>query len=211
MVSLVRVGTDSGDIFVTSAPDLPGIEVQATIHGSRTEIERRVVDGVLELEQTCASWIGVCRVDWFVAVPRREGLAFELSAGSGNIEADEVFGELSAEVGSGNVTITEGTSPRVNLASGSGNVAVRQGNIGRLVGHTGSGNIGVDLVAPTAWVELDTGSGNVDVGLPAGAYVLDLDTGSGNISTSGVVSYRNAGQTVLISTGSGNIDLRGRH
>ena len=155
-------------------------------------------------------------VDFTIRVPAGVSAGVENSAG--DITAQDMQGDLSADTGSGNVTATGGAGS-VEADTGSGNVEVAR-YTGDVSADTGSGDVEIREV--TGNVSVDTGSGEIvvidvearriDVGTGSGDILLrrvsgslNADTGSGDIEAEDL----RAGATLLADTGSGDVRLSG--
>lgn len=145
----------------------------------------------------------------------------DISAGSGNIKwHDTEAEEMHVQAGSGNIT-AERISGNVTAQAGSGNVILEQfsGN-GSMT--AGSGNVRVKALSVTGDISLKTGSGNIRLALPQNlSFEFQAQTGSGNINTAfdDKLSYNKKGNyaegiigekpSCLISTkaNSGNVSI----
>ncbi len=102
-------------------------------------------------------------VEFEIYVPADARL--DLDTGAGNVETDDVEGEILVHTGAGNVQVW--------------------GAAGTVALDTGAGNIDYEG-EPRGRCTFDTGAGNITLGLPADANVeIDLQTGIGNISLGG--------------------------
>ena len=133
--------------------------------------------------------------EWTLEVP--DGIELDFKTGSGNIEIEEVTGEVRANTGSGNITFSqvEGSldantgsgSIRLDRTKGDANLNTGSGNIrsngieGELSMNTGSGNIDVIDAIITGASSFNTGSGNAEVSLGGSLdYDMSVSTGSGD-------------------------------
>jgi hypothetical protein len=137
-------------------------------------------------------------VDLEVFVPSDARLT--LDTGAGNVQIEEVQGEIQAHTGAGNVDV--------------------RGAAGPITLETGAGNIDYDG-EPQVEGTFETGAGNITLHLPADANVeIDLETGIGIIGlggfavqgdTSGTDVRGTIGTgeqaTIVADTGVGNISL----
>jgi DUF4097 and DUF4098 domain-containing protein YvlB len=213
-VDHITVESGSGNITVYADPDTDHVEVDAAIHGSHTELRWDLDAGVLTLDHHCP-WLAQCAVDWTVWIPQTDldgeltVVGLSLDTGSGDVRVEGVTGHVSADTGSGNVDLREVHATHLQLDAGSGNLDVRGCEAESIAADTGSGNITVALTTAPVHVELDAGSGNVNLSVPHDHYRLELDTGSGNIDVDGLIDDSSADNTIIVSTGSGNIGIHG--
>lgn len=204
------VSSDAGSIHVESSPAVSRIHVEAILYGRGTEVRAATEGSTLVLRPACERLRMHCGVDWHITVPAREApRSLDLDSGSGDIEVRDMQGTIDAHTGSGDVAVVSVASPVANLDTGSGNVTVESSSIQHLDVHTGSGNIGVNLGEKPSAVALDAGSGDIDLTLPSGDYVLDAESGSGKVSMDRVTPNAAAAERVGISTGSGDVRVRG--
>jgi hypothetical protein len=136
--------------------------------------------------------------------------------GSGDLEIDNVKGELSVKDGSGNVTIRKIQGP-VRIEDGSGDFTIAQivgevivaadgsgsmeiadvqGNV--TIGNDGSGDIGIERVSGSVKIE-DDGSGNIRVAVVEHDVTIEGD-GSGDINVQDV-----RGDFSVMAAGSGGV------
>jgi Putative adhesin len=184
-------------------------------------------DDALDIEVTVPSGTPV-KVSSFTAdvtLTGRCGSA-DIAAGSSQVSAEYVDGDLRLRYGSGTCHIERVTgSVKANCGSGSGWFGEVGGALssnsgsGRLeVGtargavrfRTGSG--GATLGAIYGDVDLASGSGELSIGVPAGVSArLDVTTGSGRVDPQLPVSPTSTGEgraiTIRARTGSGDVHL----
>lgn len=150
----------------------------------------------------------------------------DIAAGSSQVSAEHVDGDLRLRYGSGNCRIERVTgSVQANCGSGSawfgevGGALTSNSGAGRLeVGtargavrfRTGSG--GATLGAIYGDVDLASGSGELSIGVPAGISArLDVTTGSGRVDPQLPISPTSTGGgravTIRARTGSGDVHL----
>jgi DUF4097 and DUF4098 domain-containing protein YvlB len=120
-----------------------------------------------------------------VEVPRGMHFSFdEISTASGNIQINNVNGDLAAKSASGNVKIQDVTG-KVEANSASGNVVVRDIN-GEVNAETASGNVEVNIkqLKGDGDMKYSSASGNVEVTLPDDVNAnVELSTISGSVKT----------------------------
>lgn len=124
--------------------------------------------------------------------------ALALSVGSGDAEARQVKGAVSAKVGSGDIELSGIGSLDVS-SIGSGDIKARQVRGAAKVGSIGSGDLELDDVG--GGVEIGSiGSGDADLANIGGDVVV-RSIGSGDLDVDGV-----RGTLVVRSKGSGSVD-----
>src|SRR5215469_1086185 len=140
------------------------------------------------------------------------------TAGSGNISASSIGGDVQALAGSGDIKISE-VQGQAQVTTGSGDIEVRSAK-GAVRVHAGSGDI--QITQPNDNVVAETGSGNVSVESAhadvrihtgSGEITIDGNPGASNYwdlhASSGDVTLRvppNASFRLYAHTGSGDID-----
>lgn len=137
-------------------------------------------------------------VDFDITVPA--GARLDLDTSAGNVDIQDVTGEVQAHTGAGNIDVL-GARGSIRL-------------------NTGAGNIDYEGT-PGADCRFDTGAGNITLRLPADVDVeVNLDTGVGNVSlggfdvdgtvtrgrVDGVIGTGTQG-SIRADTGAGNINL----
>jgi hypothetical protein len=132
-------------------------------------------------------------IDAEIHVPLGSGAS--LSTGAGRIETAGRLGEVSAESGSGSITLDDCAEARAR--TGSGNIVI--GAVaGSVKAKTGSGRITAGKVGANATI--NTGSGSAELAGAAGD--AKLTTASGNIEVG------EAGDSLEAFAASGNIEVR---
>lgn len=120
--------------------------------------------GNIKWSNTVAAEAVFCANSGNVKLSRVACDTVEVQTGSGNIQTEELSGEVTVQTGSGNVTMEE--------FSGSGSVKASSGNV-KVEGNKITGDI-----------EMKTGSGNSILTLPKElSFQIEVKTGSGNIHT----------------------------
>jgi DUF4097 and DUF4098 domain-containing protein YvlB len=160
--------------------------VSARVEGDSNRLGHSLVDGHLALFDDCND--DPCSVDIGATVPT--GVPIELRTGSGDCTLDGLLGTLSIHTGSGDIDgwALAGTE---------------------LDATTGSGDVRLDVTAPAERVHVRTGSGDVFLDVPSGSYDLRVDTGSGDEHFHSVSNDSSAPGTLEITTGSGDVTIRG--
>jgi len=145
--------------------------------------------------------------------------SLDAEAGSGNIRARGIAGDVTANTGSGEIEVEQAASGSVRANAGSGNVRLR-GVKGGLRAETGSGDITVDG-EPTGDWRVGAGSGNIDLRVPSSAsFNIDARTSSGRLTVNRQVTMQgtfsrnhvqgkvgNGGVLLDLHTGSGDIQV----
>lgn len=137
-------------------------------------------------------------VDLEIVVPADARL--DLSTDAGNVEVDDVEGEITAHSGAGNVRVQDAGGP-VALDTGAGNVDYKGKPRGECTFETGAGNITLHLPGDAdIELQLNTGIGNINVG--------GFDV-AGEVSRTEIDGVIGTGQqaTIEARTGAGNIRL----
>lgn len=126
-----------------------------------------------------------------------------LDTGSGGADINNVQGdELTADVGSGHVTVRGVTVERFSVESGSGGIDADQIKSPDITVDVGSGGVRVDRATGDR-VRLETGSGGVSFELLNSPKSLDVEAGSGTVT---LRLPSNLDAELDIETGSGGID-----
>jgi len=128
----------------------------------------------------------------------------QAEAGSGDMTARGITGNVELWTGSGRITVTDVTGT-VAVTADSGDINAREVG-GNIDARTGSGTIDVRLASPAS-VTADAGSGDISVTVPAGSYRVLTDTGSGDRTVS-VPDQPGAPHLLDVHTGSGSITVR---
>jgi DUF4097 and DUF4098 domain-containing protein YvlB len=181
-IDAVSVDLGSGDVRLRGA-DIAGASLSARIEGATNHLGHAVVDGQLELFDECNE--SHCSVDINAVIPA--GVPIVVRTGSGDLALSSLLGAIHVQTDSGDIR-------------GSGLAGV----------ETGSGDVSLTLDDPAEQIVVKTGSGDVDLAVPSGRYRLIVSTGSGDSSISGVTSDEAANGSIAISTGSGDVQVRGR-
>jgi hypothetical protein len=185
-VQSVTVDVGSGDVKLRGG-DIAGATVSARIQGDSNHLGHSLAGGHLTLFDDCNE--NHCSVDITATIPW--GVPVELRTGSGDLTLDGLLGKLSLHTGSGDVHgyALAGTD---------------------LVTTTGSGDVELDVTTPAEHIQVRTGSGDVLLDVPSGTYAVRIDTGSRDEHVHGVTNDGTAPGSVEITTGSGDVTIRGR-
>jgi lia operon protein LiaG len=128
-----------------------------------------------------------------------------VDAGSGDVRVTDATGDLNLDTGSGNVVVSRAQGDELLIDTGSGDVTLDHAEARSLKIDTGSGNADATAVRSQD-LSIETGSGDVTLELVAGGGTIDINTGSGQVNVTLPGDY---GASVLLDTGSGEIDLGG--
>ena len=194
--SLEVLGTKGTEVKVdgracaSSESRLEDVRLEAERQGATVRVAARIPES--------GAWNDSAALHLVVEVP--SGLAVEvedssgwlkvtgvrslrLEDGSGDIEIDDVAGDVSVKDGSGSIDI-EGVQGNVRLEDGSGGIDLRDVTGDVEVVDDGSGGIEANAVKGSVRVRHD-GSGDISVHDVGGDFVVDED-GSGGIDYEGV-------------------------
>ena len=141
-----------------------------------------------------------CKANIEVSVPSR--FALEANSGSGDMIVKEINGELSLDVGSGDLEVSSSKAPKFEAKAGSGDVRVKNLESKEISLRTGSGRIKLEGLKTK---ELDVRSGSGDFFAKGRFEEVLIAIGSGDIE----IVYEtlpSKGKTSLKS-GSGSADL----
>ena len=242
-IDRVELRNGSGNVTVRASAE---VQLDADIWWLGDEaptIDFNVLGDTLIIDTRCESLpFGGCSVDWEMGLPPELSLDLEtgsgdvevwtrlgdaiISTGSGNVDVDDLSGDLDIDTGSGDVLLgaidgdlkaktgsgnidADGVTGHVDLSTGSGDVYGRSLCAETLKVRTGSGNVDVQACRAPDSTDIDTGSGDVEVVVPSGSYRIETSTGSGDITIEDLSDSRQSDRLLRASTGSGNIGLRG--
>lgn len=184
-IQSVRVDVGSGDVTLRGG-DLAGANVAARVQGDSNHLGHTLSDGHLALFDECNEH--QCSVDITADIP--SGVPVEIHTGSGDLVLSDLLAPVALHTGSGDID--------------GGDLAGTD-----LVATTGSGDVRLDVETPAERVHIRTGSGDVVLNMPGGTYDLRVETGSGDQSYRGVIDDADAAGIVEITTGSGDVTVRG--
>ena len=135
--------------------------------------------------------------DMEIRIP--SGGALTMNLGVGEINAENVDGDLRLDTNSGHVNAA-GINGDLNVDTGSGHVEARNVD-GELLVDTGSGHVVLNNVRGNS-VNVDTGSGHVEMD-EVDSPVIRVDTGSGHVE-----AMQLSTDSANIDTGSGSVTLQ---
>jgi DUF4097 and DUF4098 domain-containing protein YvlB len=123
------------------------------------------------------------------------------------VRATVLTGTVSLQTGSGNITGSALSGPKVTLKAGSGNVAFDSLESQDVVVTDGSGNIDLTFTRAPTRVKVTNSSGNVNLVLPRGVrYQVNATTNSGNRNV-GVLQTSAPDHVITVTDGSGNVSV----
>lgn len=182
----------SGDVKVTMTPRTD-VRVMTRSHHVASEAPSILLDlrdGTLEAGYTREAGIGTSYVDFDIELPSG-ATEVVARADSGDLELYDLFGDLDARLGSGDLTAAGLFARAVSI-------------------ETGSGDVELNFAAPPEWVSITTGSGDVEIALPGSGWNLLLQTGSGDVEVDPGMRGDSGERRIRITTGSGDIRVRSR-
>lgn len=148
-----------------------------------------------------------CEVDFEIQVPK--ALDARLKVGSGNVEVTGLKGDLSYEVGSGNIQVKKAELDDLDGKSGSGNVSI-EGQLAAGDLKLGAGNADLKLVRAEKKSKLDVklGTGKATIALPKDATVKSsFKAGLGSL-TNEFGQSDNAVYTISGAAGAGDMEIK---
>lgn len=165
----------------------------------RIDIEWSEREGELRIQASHSQRIASnMSVEFEITAPA--GTRLNLDVGAGNIQVENVTGEIDAHTGAGEIE-TWGSTGRVSLDTGAGNITYQGRPQGDCTFETGAGNITLRLSAEA----------DVEVDLGTGVGIIDVDDFDvvGQVSRGEVKGVIGSGAQGRIEaqTGAGNIDL----
>lgn len=199
-IKSVDLGTVSGDCFVKTHKS--GEVVVDLYYDVEPEdcMEYRMNErgGKLVIEEKWDGWGSDCssvEVIWTLTLP--EGMDFEFSAASGDLNLEGPLGDIDASTASGDISVT-GPVGKVDASTASGDIEIENAN-GDMDVSTASGE--VVLINVVGKKDVSTASG--DIRIEDSKDDIDLSTASGEISA------KNVEGGMHMSTASGEIEITG--
>ncbi|MGW4207965.1 DUF4097 family beta strand repeat-containing protein [Lentzea sp. NPDC004789] len=128
-----------------------------------------------------------------------------VDSGSGDFDAINVKGSVTATLGSGRIRLDQLKGKALVHTSSGDITGTRLDN--DVTADGGSGDIALTFTSPRS-VRVDASSGDVTVRVPGGPYKVDVASGSGD-RTIAVPTDPAAPMAVHVSTGSGNVRVLG--
>src|SRR5579883_1858679 len=206
----IHTGGNSSSVVITETKHATGLgsvslnDMHVTYGGSGNTVEITAQDGINPL------FFGSKGIDLDITAPNTSDVV--VTDGSGQVEINDITGQVQAETGSGSVTVNNLNGP-ATLKTGSGDIEVKGATLsGQSTMKTGSGSIDFSgSIDPAGSYNFGTGSGSITVAVPASsAFKLDATTDSGTVTngfgSNSVGSGQQAG--LQLHTGSGDISLQ---
>jgi DUF4097 and DUF4098 domain-containing protein YvlB len=195
-VQLVASDTDSVTVDTHSSGTLKTPALQVRPQGARVVVS----GGCAEIT------LGTCDADIIVGVPASTSVRVE--AGSGDITADGLSGNVYVHSASGDVLGRDLSGADVQLRSNSGDVMADGLRSSSVLARTLSGDVLVRLERVPESVEARSNSGDVNVLVPPGKelYRVDAETNSGDRNI-GVDTSSEATRTITARTNSGDVNV----
>lgn len=205
-VGTLTVDARSGDIvLVPSDSDSVVIDSEASGTLHTPELEVRPEGARVRVAGGCPQFtFGKCSSEIVVRVPART--AVKVAAGSGDISADGLDGNVTLHSASGDVVGNDLDGASVELTSNSGDIVAAGVRAASIVTRTGSGDVTVHALRVPASLEARSDSGDIAVLVPPGdeLYRVDAETKSGDRSV-GVATTSRATNSVTARTNSGDV------
>src|SRR5437660_5926117 len=143
-------------------------------------------------------FLGDRSIDLDITVPNTSDVV--ITSGSGEVEVDNITGQVKVDTGSGSITANNLNGP-ITLKTGSGEIAANNLN-GPTTLHTGSGSITVGGLIGQA--NVSTGRGRVEITEAKLSGQSSVKTGNGSIEFTGSIDPTGSYQ---FETGSGEIGV----
>ncbi|MGW5241268.1 DUF4097 family beta strand repeat-containing protein [Monashia sp. NPDC004114] len=207
-ISNITFEGSSGDVEIRADSASGKVEVSRHLSwgpgSTQPTPDESVTGSTLTIASNCSAFMSWCSIDYIVHVPT--GTTVNLNSGSGDVVLAGDLGSITAETGSGDISVEgSGTGP-VSLKAGSGDIAASDLVSGQVLGRTGSGSMDLDFAQTPTDVTLDAGSGDVSVLVPQGIYAVTGDSGSGDREV-GVSLSSTSTNKIEIRTGSGDVNV----
>ncbi len=191
-VERVQLDVGAGDIEVLVA-DREHVLVERTQRYVRNEpnVRADLVDGVLYLD---------------VHLPR--SAAITALTGAGDVVISDIDHLVDIETGAGDVR-SIAISGDLDVHTGAGDVSGEWLTAASVVVSTDAGDVYLGMDEPADLVLVDTRAGDVEIDTLAGAYRVTTDTDAGDVELRGVTPSSSSPHALDVSTGAGDILLRG--
>jgi DUF4097 and DUF4098 domain-containing protein YvlB len=195
-VRLVPSETNSVRLDTQASGTLKPPKLQVRPEGARVEVS----GGCPEIT------FGHCEADIIVAVPA--GTSVRVQAGSGDITADNLSGNVDLHSSSGDVAGRGLSGFSVQLRSNSGDITAAEIRAAHVVTRTASGDVVADLERAPESVDARSNSGDVAVLVPPGdeLYRVEAETDSGDRNV-GVAMSTRAESVIEARTNSGDVNV----
>jgi hypothetical protein len=195
-VRLVPSETDSVMLDTQASGTLKPPELQIQPEGARVEVSGGCPDITF----------GHCEANIIVAVPAHTAVRVE--AGSGDITAEGLSGNVDLHSSSGDVAGHDLSGFSVKLRSNSGDIAAGELRAASVVTRTASGDVVAEFERAPESVEARSNSGDVAVFVPPGdePYRVEAETNSGDRNV-GVAMSTRAQSVIEARTNSGDVNV----
>jgi DUF4097 and DUF4098 domain-containing protein YvlB len=207
-VQQLTLDARSGDVtLVPSETDEVVIDSQSSGTLKTPELEVRPNGTHVSVSGGCPEiTFGHCSAEIVVRVPART--AVEIDAGSGDISAQGLSGNVDLHSSSGDVVGSDLSGFSVQLKSSSGDIDAIGLRSGVVVARTSSGDVTVQNSRVPESVQARSNSGDVAVFVPPGdvLYSVTAETNSGDPNI-GVASSNRATNTIVARTNSGDVNV----
>ncbi len=206
-VERVHLDVGAGDIEVLVA-DREHVLVERTQRYVRNEpnVRADLVDGVLYLDVDCEGFHTRCGADHVVHLPR--SAAITALTGAGDVVISDIDHLVDIETGAGDVR-SIAISGDLDVHTGAGDVSGEWLTAASVVVSTDAGDVYLGMDEPADLVLVDTRAGDVEIDTLAGAYRVTTDTDAGDVELRGVTPSSSSPHALDVSTGAGDILLRG--
>ncbi|MEG8183992.1 DUF4097 family beta strand repeat-containing protein [Nocardia terpenica] len=201
----LRVEAEDADLTLHSGPD-PEVHVNATGDYAYTQSPNTMTASTEGSTTTVTgSCKGACTMHLDITLPA--GLAVQAHVAVGSITATASTGPLTAQIGTGNIEVSNPASA-VDLHTNTGKVVVHDSRSDRLAVTTGTGEVRASFATSPTAVAVTTNIGEVDLNLPnpAAGYYIDAAARTGAQSIS-IPNDRYAHNTITVKTGTGSINI----
>jgi DUF4097 and DUF4098 domain-containing protein YvlB len=205
-VRSLTIDANSGDVTLVpsdTAEVVIDAESSGTLHVPKLEV--RPEGTRVNVSGGCPDLtFGHCSAEIIVRVPASATVTVE--AGTGDIHAVNLSGNLDLRAASGDVSAADVRGFAVALKSASGDINASGLRVGHLKAHTASGDVGLQFARVPESVDAQTNSGDVAVLVPPGdeLYRVDADTNSGDTIV-GVAKSDGSDRVVRARTNSGDV------
>lgn len=201
----VNFSVDAGNVTVSQTAG-DRLVATGTAHYSlvHSAVIRQVTASEVSVSSQCRFVTGPCSFDYQVGLPA--GVHTVLANGSGDLTLRGLPGYVNAADGSGNITGTRLSGPRVVLEAGSGDITISGLASADVSASDGSGNITLTFTKVPRRVTLSASSGDVRVVLPRGGTVYQVHAIASSGNTVVRVPHSSVSPYVInVNDGSGNI------
>jgi hypothetical protein len=164
---------------------------------ARIKVEISEQDGGLVIKTAKPSRLNNASVELEITTPAGTRLA--ASTGAGNVDIEDITGEIDAHSGAGNLEV-RGAAGTARLDTGAGSIGYQGTPQGECRFETGAGNITLTLPAGlNIQVDLETGIGDIDVDFAVDGQITRREV-------QGVIGSGAQG-SIYAHTGAGSIDV----